>query len=335
MKKYLTFIFLCLLLLFSFGCEKLQTPDTDGAKESSNTTDTVVRIGALKGPTTMGISPLIVEMPDVASSNQYEATMVTAADELMTKVLQGEVDIALLPANVAATLYNKTEGTVTVIDINTLGVLYVVTGDTSISSMEDLKGKTIYLTGKGTTPDYALQYVLTQNEMLDNVTLEYKSEASEVAALLASDSSAVGLLPQPFVTVACTQNESLSSVLSLDEAWAKVADDGSRLVTGVTIVRNDFLAEHTDAVNQFLIDHEKSVQIAAGQPDLIAAHVVELGIIEKEPIAKKAVPYCSISYCDGAEMKEMLSGYLQVLYDLNAKSVGGALPEDEFYYVSE
>ncbi|MCD8120577.1 MAG: ABC transporter substrate-binding protein [Lachnospiraceae bacterium] len=301
--------------------------------DDSNATSATVRIGALKGPTTMGISPMIVSEPAVTSSNSYEATMVTAADELMTLVLQEEVDIALLPANVAATLYNKTDGEITVIDINTLGVLYVVTGDDSVTSLEDLAGRTIYLTGKGTTPDYALQYVLSQAGILDEVTLEYKSESSEVAALLASDSTLIGLLPQPYVTVALANNEDLSIALSLDEEWTNVSTDGSRLVTGVTIVRNSFLEEYPDAVAQFLTDHAACAALAAEDPDQIAEYVVELGIIEKEAVAKKAVPYCSISYYDGEEMKEMLSGYLQVLYDLNTSAVGGSMPGDDFYYI--
>ena len=169
---------------------------TEALEESSD--DTVVRVGGLKGPTTMGLVKLMDDAKNGTAANNYEFTMVTAADELTGLVASGKVDIALLPANVASVLYHKTEGKVSVIDINTLGVLYLVSGDSSISSIENLSGKTVYLPGKGTTPEYVLRYLISASGLSDDaVTLEFKSEASEVAAVLAEDPNAIGLLPQP------------------------------------------------------------------------------------------------------------------------------------------
>lgn len=294
-----------------------------------------VRIGSLKGPTSIGLVSLMNDSANGATENNYEFTMETAADTLLGQLVQGELDIVLVPANVASVIYHKTEGGVSVIDINTLGVLYMVSADTSIQSMQDLAGKTIYLTGKGTTPDFVLQYLLEANGMTeDDVTLEYKSEATEVATVLAEQPDAVGLLPQPFVTAATKQNESLSIVLDLTEEWQKVQGaGGSSLVTGVTIVRNDFLEEHEEAVRAFLADHEASTVYANTEIAATAELVVAQGIIEKAPIAEAAIPFCNIVYIDGEEMKTALSGYLEVLMEQNAEFIGGSLPEDEFYYV--
>ena len=306
--------------------------NTDVEKPSEEVT---VRVGSMKGPTTMGLLNLQSLAEAKTAGQPYEFTMVTAADELVSKVVGGELDIALVPANMASILYNKTQGGVSVIDINTLGVLYIAASDETITGMEDLKGRTLCLTGKGTTPDYALQYLLKQNGLsTDDVTLEYKSEATEVASVLSQQADAVGLLPQPFATVACQQNESLKIVLNLTEEWDKVSD-GSSLVTGVTIVNNDFLTEHPDAVATFMEEHRKSSEYANANVDETAEAVAASGIIEKAPVAAKAIPYCNITYIDGADMKAKLSGYLQTLFDLDPSSVGGTLPADDFYYLPQ
>ena len=291
-----------------------------------------VRVGSLKGPTSMGLVSLMEEAGD-----EYEFTMVTAADELLPQVVSGKLDIALLPANVAAILYQKTDGGISVIDINTLGVLYMVSGNREITEISDLKGETVYLTGKGTTPDYVLRYLLGQNGLTaDDVQAEYKSEAAEVAAVLNENPDAVGLLPQPFVTVACAQNEALSVVLDMTEEWDKAqGEEGSRLVTGVTVVRNAFLEENPEAVAGFIADHKISADAINADPEKGGELVAKAGIIEKAPVAQKAIPFCNITCITGEEMQEALSGYLQVLYDQNPESVGGKLPGDDFYAAIE
>ncbi len=305
------------------------------AKEDTKD-DTVVRIGALKGPTTLGLLFLQDKAAKGEAAINCEINMMTAADELLPFMIKGELDIALLPANVASVLYQKTNGNISVIDINTLGVLYMVSGDNTITEPADLKGKTIYVTGKGTTPDYALQYLLTQNNLTaEDCNIVYKSEATEIVTLLSEDETAVGLLPQPFVTVACAQNEALSVVLDMNAEWEKAAGKTSSMVTGVTVVRNEFLTEHAELVTSFLAEHAESAEAVNRDVETGAALAVEAGIIAKEPIAKKAIPACNITCITGEKMKEALSGYLEVLYGLNPESVGGALPEEAFYYIVE
>ncbi len=296
-----------------------------------------VRVGSLKGPTSIGLVELMECAEYNETENDYSFIMETAADTLLAKMVQKELDIALVPANVASVLYNKTEGGVMVIDINTLGVLYMISGDESIADIRDLQGKTIYLTGKGTTPDYVLQYVLEGNGLtLDDVTLEYKSEATEVAAVLTSDETAIGLLPQPFVTATIVKNENLDIIFDMNAEWNKLqGEDGSMMVTGVTVVRKEFLEQNEDAVKLFLEDHKQSAEYVNNNVEAAASLVVKTGIIEKEPIAKKAIPNCNITYIDKEEMKTALSGYLDVLYEKDAKAVGGTLPEEDFYYLGK
>lgn len=296
-----------------------------------------LRIGSLKGPTSMGLVSLMDQSLKGEAKGNYDFTMVTAADELLTKVVGGDLDIALVPANMASILYNKTNQGVKVININTLGVLYVVSADDSIQRIADLKGKTIYMTGKGTTPDYVLQYLLSEHGLTaDDVAVEYKSEAAEVAAVLKQQKDAIGLLPQPFVTVAMAQNDSLKMVLDLTKEWEAVQGTaGGSLVTGVTICRSGLFEDPAaaEAVDLFLAEHKASAAYAAANVQETAELIAAAGIIEKASVAAKALPYCSITYVDGEELETMLNGYLTVLFDQNPASVGGTLPDETFYYI--
>lgn len=298
-----------------------------------------IRVGSLKGPTSMGILFLMDKAEKGETADNYEFQMATGADELLPLMIKGDLDIALVPANVAAVLYQKTDGGVAVIDINTLGVLYVVTGTAEIGSVADLKGKTIYLTGKGTTPEASLRYVLEANGLTEaDYTLEFKSEATEVAAVLAENPDAIGLLPQPFVTAALMQNDALKVVLDLNEEWMRVENElkdgiSNGMVTGVTVVRKAFLEEFPEAVDAFLEEHALSAEAINQEVETGAALAVEAGIVAKEPIAQKAIPECNITCVTGEDMKADLSAYLNVLAGFNAELVGGQTPGDDFYYI--
>ncbi len=292
-----------------------------------------VHVASLKGPTSIGLASFMGNADTLELNNTYTFTIATAADEILPAVIKGEVDIALIPANAAAVLYNKTEGGISVIDINTLGVLNVVTGDESIQQFADLAGKTVYMTGKGATPEYAMNFLLNKAGIADQVTLEFKSEPTEVVQALSADATAVGVLPQPFATAACVKNEALKAVIDLTDVWASSVDDGSQLLTGVTIVRNEFLAEHPEAVAEFIEQQAASVDAANADPAGVAPLVVAAGIIDAEPVAAKAIPSCHLVCITGAEMQSALSGYLQTLFDSDPASVGGALPTDSFYFL--
>ena len=289
-----------------------------------------VRVASLKGPTTMGMVRMI---KDDEQTGAYEFTVAGAADEVVPLLVKGDVDIALIPANLAAVLYGRTEGKVGVKAINTLGVLYIVEAGDSIHSVGDLKGKTICATGKGTTPEYALKTVLTAAGMdpEKDVTIEYKSEATEAAAALAAGQATVAMLPQPFVTAALAQNEGLRVALSLTEAWDQVMTDGSALVTGVVAVRRDFAQSNPEALEAFMEAYRASTAFVNENPEEASEWIADLGIVAKAGIALKAIPACNIVCIEGGEMQSKLSGYLNALYNQDPASVGGALPLDDFY----
>ena len=295
---------------------------------------TTFRIAGLKGPTTMGMVKLMSDAEAGETHQDYQVTMYGAADEVVPLLVKGDIDLAAIPANLAANLYNQTEGKVQVAAINTLGVLYVVTTGDNVKSVEDLKGKTIYSTGKGTTPEYVLNYILKKNgiDPEKDLTVEYKSEATEVAAALqAAGEGAIAVLPQPYVTAAQSQIEGLNVVLNLTEEWNKVSTD-SDLVTGVLVARTEFIEQNEAAFEEFLKDYQSSIEWVNSNTADAAELVANYGIVAKAPLAQKALPACNITYVDGAEMKAKLSGYLQVLFDQNPKAVGGAMPGDDFYY---
>ena len=298
---------------------------------SVETADGALRVAGLKGPTTMGLVNLMAG-EDAAD---YDFEMYGKADEIVPQLVKGELDAAAVPANLAATLYQKTNGAIEVACINTLGVLYVVENGETVNSVEDLKGKTIVTTGKGTTPEYVLRYLLNANgiDPDKDVTIEYYSEATVVTAQMATTKDAIAVLPQPYVTAAGLQDETLRVALNLTEEWNKVAD--TQLITGVTVVRKEYAEEHPDVVAAFLTDYAKSVEAANTDLDGTAALCEEQGVVAKAAIAKKALPNCNIVCLTGDELKADASAYLQVLFDADPAAVGGALPGDDFYWTAE
>lgn len=316
--------------------DSVPVPDGDAAAE-----DVTVRIASLKGPTTMGMVKLMKDSEDGLTSQKYEVSMYGAADEIVGLLVNGDVDVANIPCNLASVLYKKTEKGIKVIDINTLGVLYIlaavdpnsaVNTEDPLESIADLKGRTIYSTGKGTTPEYVLNYILTKNgiDPTADVNIEYLSEATEVAAKMAESTDAIAVLPQPYVTVAMNQNENLRLVFDLTEEWEKI--DGTQLVTGVTVVRTAFLEEHPEAVDALMSDYAASVEYVNNNVDEAAALVGSYDIVA-EPVAKKALPLCNIVCQTGDEMKQNVSAYLGVLFESDPQSVGGELPDESFYFI--
>ena len=288
-------------------------------------------VAALKGPTAMGMVKLMSE-----HEGDYNFTIAAAIDEITPKLVKGELDIAAVPANLASVLYNNTQGKVKVLAVNTLGVLYIVENGDTVKSVEDLCGRTIFASGKGATPEYALNYLLSANgiDPEKDVTLEYKSEHSECLAALLANEGSVAMLPQPFVTTAQLKQPEVKVVLDMNEEWAKLQEGSetpSALITGVLVGRTEFIDQNQQAVSDFLDAYAQSVAFANENAEETAALIGQYDIIP-EAVAKAALPYCSITYIDGEDMQNRLSGYLQVLFDQNPASVGGALPDDAFYY---
>ena len=300
-------------LVFAEEQTEEQNAESEEETEQTDTDDSVMKIGALKGPTAMGMAQLL-------DDENYEFSIVASPDEIVPMIVQGQVDIAAVPSNLASVLYQKTDKNISVLAVN-------------IQSVEDLKGKTIYASGKGATPEYALTSVLEANGLdpEKDVTIEYKSEHAEVVAALAEDQTAVGLLPQPFVTTALMKNENLRVALDLNDLWESSVTDGSKLVTGVLVARNDYLKEHEADVDAFMDAYKNSVEFVNSDTEAAAEIIGNHDIISAE-VAVKAIPQCSIVFMEGDEMQTILSGYLNTLNEQNPEIIGGQLPDEDFYY---
>lgn len=335
MRKALS-IFLMVVILTTMltGCQtKHDDNDTTPKKSLTDNTEPVdITIGGLKGPTSMGMVKLMEEAEAGETTNNYNFTISGSADEVTPKLIKGELDMAAVPANLASVLYNNTNGEVKLLAVNTMGVIYIVEKRNEVQSFEDLKGKTIYATGKGSTPEYALRYLLSENgiDPDKDVKLEWKAEPTEVVALFSELENGVAMMPQPFVTVAQSQIEGLRIAVDLTKEWDAL-DNGSALITGVLVVRKDFAEKHPKQIAAFLDEYKQSIEyVNTNIPE--AAKLVEKYGIVKAAVAEKAIPYCNIHYMEGTEMKTSMQGYLNVLFEQNQKSIGGQLPEDDFYY---
>lgn len=350
MKKFVSILLIALLALGVFaGCsteaassaasEAASSESSSAAEASSEAASsaaekTKIEIAGLKGPTGFGMVKLMADAEAGTAANDYNFTIAGAPDEVTAKVIKGELDIAALPTNAAAVLYNKTKGNVQILALNTLGILYVVTKNADVQSLADLKGKTIYSTGKGAMPEYVLDYLLAQNGLQSgDVTVEYLSEHSELATkLLASEEPMIAVLPQPFVTQVTMKDASIQVAVDLTEEWNRVTGGSSVLSMGCIVVNKTFAEAHPDAVDAFCKEYEASIAYTNDQPAEAAQLIEKYGLLANAAMAEKAIPACHTTYIAGAELKEKLTGLFDVLYAANPASVGGALPDDAFYY---
>ena len=304
----------------SASTEAVSTMEEEASPETSAET-TALRVAGLKGPTTMGLVNMLTadDAADLVDFNMYGA-----ADEVVPLLVKGDID--------AATLYQKTNGAVEVACVNTLGVLYIVENGETVNSVADLKGQTLVTTGKGTTPEYVLRYVLSENgiDPDNDVTIEYCSEATEALSKVQAGEATIAMLPQPFATSALSQVEGLRVALDMNEEWQKVA--GSKLVTGVLVVRKDAVEADADRFVAFMDAYQASVDAANTDLEGTAALCEEYGIVAKAALAQKALPQCNIVFETGDQMKNDLTTYYQVLFDADPTSVGGSMPADDFYY---
>ena len=288
--------------------------------------DTEIRIAALKGPTGMGM----VKLADKQNYPNYTVSIEASPDALNPCIISGEVDVAAVPVNLASVLYNKLDGDISVLAVSTLGVLYVVEAGSEVNSVADLAGKTVYATGQGATPEYILNYLLDKNGVAGSVEVNYVGEHAALATMLADGSAEIGMLPEPNVTSTLAGNDDLRIALNLTEEWNKVCS--TELVQGVVIARKSFVNEHPEAIEQFLREYEKSSAFVNENIDEAAKLIVDAGILGNVEIAKKAIPNCNISFSKGEAMHKAVEGMLAVLFEANPKSIGGKLPDKDFYY---
>lgn len=328
-KLFVILLSLCMLAALCAGCGGATEEDAASTFEGTS-----IRLGGLKGPTSMGMVKLLADNDAGETVNTYEFTMAGSADELTPKLLQGELDILAVPVNLGSILYNNSEGAVQLLAVNTLGIIDIVEkGGDTITDWESLRGQTIYATGKGSTPEYALNYLLEQNGLdpAADVTIEWKSEPSEIVAQMAAQDHVIAMMPQPFVTVAQSKFADLKVALDLTEEW-NALDNGSQLNTAGLVVRTEFAQENPEAVAAFLEEYAASTAYVNENVQDAAQLVGQYEIVDAA-IAELAIPQCNIVCITGQEMKDSVEGYFQVLFDQNPKSVGGAMPGEDFYYI--
>ena len=337
MKKVRAIVSLLLALTLALSltaCGGQANSEPEQPETQEELTAAEINLYVLSGPTGIGAMNLWAASDAGETKNTYHITMPGANDEVVAALSKGDADIAAVATNLAATLYNKTEGGVTVLAVNTLGVLSLLSNGQEVNAVSDLKGKTIYAPGQGANPEYILRYVLTGNGLDPDkdVTLQFVGEGSELLTVWQSDPEAVIMAPQPVATSILMQNENAKTLFDMTEEWDKIAGGDSTLMMGCVIVRNEFLQANPGAVELFLQEYAASIEKAQSDVEGTAALCEQYGLIPKAALAQKAIPSCGLTFVTGAEMKTGLSGYLQVMLDANPKSVGGALPGDGFYY---
>lgn len=326
---------LSLFLLPLAGCSPSNTSNQTSTLPTDQASIQPIRIGGLTGPTSIGMVHLMDTEESDTAALPYEFTLAANADELVPKLVKGELDMAAIPANLAAILNQNTNGAICVLAVNTLGVLSLVEkGGETIQSIADLKGKTIYATGKGTVPEYVLRHLLSSNGLNPDtdVTIEFKSEPTEVVSILASNKTGIAMLPQPYVTVAQGKVEGLRIAIDLTQAWDALKTN-STMITGVMVARRDFVSANPDLIPKFLSEYEASIKFSLENVEQAAVLTEKYGITNAK-VALTAIPHCNLTFLAGKEMKTALSGYLEVLYAQNKASVGNALPDDGFYFGS-
>ena len=304
------------------------------AKEPAPTVKTAVNVGAIQGPTGIGMTHLMEADTNNTATNDYTFTVCSTPQDAGNQLASGKLDIAALPTNLAASLYQKTQGKVQLLAVNTLGVLYMLENGNTVQSIADLRGKTIYSTGEGANPEYILRYVLSKNgiDPDKDVTIKFLAENTELVTKMVSGEVKIAMVPEPNVSNITTKNTDVRIAASMNDAWNAVADQNSKLMMGCVAVRKEFLENNKAAVDAFLVEYKASIEKATQNVEKTAQLCETYGIIPKAALAKKAIPNCQLVFVAGDTMKTQINGYYQVLASYNPKAIGGKLPDDGFYY---
>lgn len=342
MKKTIAFVLALVMALSMAACAKEEVQPTTAATEVAPVVETTaapeteaaaapINVMVLNGTTGFGMASLMDAAAKGEALQEYNFTVETDASNIVAALANGSVDIAALPTNAAAAVYNKTQGKVQVLALNTLGVLYLVTdGSVKVESVADLAGQTVYAPAQN--PSFIFQHIVEANGV-ENVTIDNTyAQPADLNTAVASGEVAIAVLPEPMVTVAKSKNPDLQVALDLTAEWDKVSQPGS-LVQGCVVVRKDFAAENATAVNTFLDEYCVSIEALTKDVEGTAAKIEATGIFAKAAVAAKAIPNCNVCFITGAEMQEALSQFLTIMHGVAPASVGGSVPGEDFYCV--
>ncbi|WP_297241162.1 ABC transporter substrate-binding protein [uncultured Flavonifractor sp.] len=346
MKKLFSLTLALALALGLTACGPKEAPETETTPPAAETTPvaesqaptsepgTEINLGLLNGPTGMGAAKLLSDNDAGETVNHYAVTLGSdPANDILPKLNNGELDIAALPTNVAANLYNKT-GKVQLLALNTLGVLHILENGDTVNSLADLNGKTLYAINQGTNTEYVLDYLLTQNGLDPDTDVDIQWKTSEeVTSLMASGEIDLCMLPVPAATTVLMQNSDVRDAVDLSDAWTQSGANGT-FTMGCVVVRTEFAQENPQAVQDFLTEYEASINYIKDNPEEGAALIEQYGIVPKAAIAQAAIPQANMIFVAGQDMKS-ISSYYEVLFAADPESIGGSIPDDGFYYIAE
>lgn len=315
--------FILVMVLCLFGCSR----DVPNGSEVVNRK---VRIASLVGPTGMSLAEMMENHDD-----EYDVHLVTSPDQVIPQIISGSADIAMIPSNLAAVLYNKGGGSFSIVGVSAMGVLYAVGTDSSFDGIAALKGskKVIYSSGQGATPEYVLNEILNFNDIRhgDDITVRYLQHA-DLANQIAGGSIDFAILPEPFVSTVLYRNDKLRVVLDINKEWKKVFGDETELPMSVIIVQNKFATENVELMNKFMVDFKDSVYFIINNVEAASLLMEKFDIILNREVAIEAIPRCALCFVTGEKSKRVLEHYFKVLYKVNPKAIGGRLPSEEIYY---
>ena len=346
MKKLFSLTLALALALGLTACGPKEAPETETTPPAAETTPvaesqaptsepgTEINLGLLNGPTGMGAAKLLSDNDAGETVNHYAVTLGSdPANDILPKLNNGELDIAALPTNVAANLYNKT-GKVQLLALNTLGVLHILENGDTVNSLADLNGKTLYAINQGTNTEYVLDYLLTQNGLDPDTDVDIQWKTSEeVTSLMASGEIDLCMLPVPAATTVLMQNSDVRDAVDLSDAWTQSGANGT-FTMGCVVVRTEFAQENPQAVQDFLTEYEASINYIKDNPEEGAALIEQYGIVPTAAIAQAAIPQANMIFVAGQDMKS-ISSYYEVLFAADPESIGGSIPDDGFYYIAE
>jgi len=331
MKKISLLLTLVMVLFMFAGCSPKESQTAPPAQTESPKEKTNVTIAGLKGPTSIGMIKMIDEK--ALNSDAYNVSYVaeSAPDALTGKIISGEIQISSVPINLASVLYNKTGGKVQIVAVNTIGNLYIV-GSDDTAKISDLENKTIGMSAKGSTPDFAMNYLLKQNGLEGKVNLEYELDHATLAQKVIAGDSPVALLPQPFVTQTTMKNQNVKMLIDLNQAWKESTGGKSELYTGCIVINKEFAENNKEFVQEFLKQYEESVNYVLANAKDASVLVDKNEIMPSAALVEKAIPYCGITFKKAIDSKESLNAFYQILFDSNPASVGGKMPDEGFYF---
>ena len=331
-KKLLLVVLAVLTLLVLAACSPTPADNNTDNPDEQNIQEEAITpsVMALKGPTGVAMAKMI---DDNDANQKYQFSLVGSPDEIVSAISSGEADIAAMPTNLAVKLYAKNEGDLQMISVIADGSLYLLENGNTINSLADLEGKTIYATGQGSNPQYILEYLLKSAGLTpgENVEVVYKTEHAELATLMAAGDVDIAMLPEPNVSVVLSKNDQVRVALDFNEEWNAVT--GGNLTMSCVAATKTFIAEHPQAVADFLADLQQSITFALDDVEATAALCAEHGIIENEAVGAISIPKMGLTYVDGADIEPAVSGYLTMLFEADPSSVGGAMPAEDFYYL--